>query len=360
VHEDVRPLLVRTRAMPLHSRALAASALGQLRASPGRGAKLLARVAHGRSQYVVAKNLAVYPKGLWLASLARDLDADHIHAHWAGTSATVAMIAAEVAGIPWSMTAHRWDIRENNLLGAKVQSAAFVRGISRDGLRDLERTVGPTATRTVLIHMGVDLPGETARVRGLGQNEPLRVLVPANLLEVKGHRYLVEAVAILGERGIPVLAGFAGRGPLRASLEAQIAALGLQERCVLLGQLSHHELIEQLAAGAWDAVAMPSIETPSGEKEGIPVGLLEAMSHGVPVMGSDAGGVPELLAGGSGLLVPPADPAALAGAIEQLATDETLRAELGRLGRKHVEREFAAPVVTAALVAEIEATLPRS
>ena len=55
---------------------------------------------------MLLKNLAVYPKGLWLARLAREWRADHIHAHWAATTATMALVASEFSGIPWSFTAH--------------------------------------------------------------------------------------------------------------------------------------------------------------------------------------------------------------------------------------------------------------
>jgi colanic acid/amylovoran biosynthesis glycosyltransferase len=279
----------------------------------------------------------VLPKAFWLAQLARALGMEHVHAHWGATSATIAMLAGRIAGVPWSLTVHRWDIREDNLLGRKAASAAFVRAISEDGLADLRRVAGTAAAGAVLLHVGIELPSLTAPV---GKGEPLRLLVPANLLEVKGHRHLVDALALLGDRGVPVRADLAGQGPLRRALEAQIARLGLGATCRFVGQLSHGDLLTRLAAGEWDAVALPSVVTRSGEKEGIPVSLLEAMAHGVPVVGTAAGGVPELLGGGPGLLVPPADPAALADALERLACEPQLRARLARLGRARVERDF--------------------
>jgi len=264
------------------------------------------------------------------------------------------MVAAELTGIPWSLTVHRWDIRENNLLRRKARSAAFVRAISADGLADLRRRVGDTATPTLVIHMGVSVPPTAVEPAVPAPGDPLRILVPANLLEVKGHRHLVDAVALLGSRGVAVRAELAGSGPLRTAIEGRIASRRLDRACVLLGQLSHEELQRRLAAGSWDAVVMPSVETPSGEKEGIPVALLEAMSHGLPVVGTSAGGVPELLADGSGLLVPPADPAALADALARLAADAALRRSLGEAGRARIERDFASDEVVRELVARIE------
>ena len=340
VHLDARDLLGATRYAPLLSGAVATAAVRSAEREPRRTAAAMAVLARSRNPRILAKNLTVAPKALWLAQLARKLETDHIHAHWGAASATLAMLASAVSGVPWSLTVHRWDIREDNLLAAKADSATFLRAISEDGLRDLRRVAGPATDDAFVLHMGVELP-DLPKPRPRGEDGPLRVLVPANLLEVKGHRHLVHALALLRDRGVPVAAGLAGQGPLRAELEAQVARLGLLEQCALLGQISHEELLSQYAARRWDAVVLPSVATASGEKEGIPVSLLEAMARDVPVVGTDTGGVPELLGDGSGLLVPPADPLALADAIERLASDGLLRETLGRRGRQRVERDFS-------------------
>ena len=354
VHDDARPLLRRTRAVPLLSAQIASAAVREVRRRPGVSGRTASRLRRSRSALVMAKNVAVLPKALWAGGLARELEIDHIHAHWGGTSSTIAMIASAVGGVPWSFTVHRWDIREDNLLRCKADSAAFVRAISADGLGDLRRKVEGTATPTKLIHMGVAIPPRPPAQAARREGEPLRVLVPANLLEVKGHRHLLEAVAMLRSRGVAVRVTCAGRGPLAGALAAQIAALDLQGACMLVGQLSHAELLRRLASD-WDAVVMPSVETPSGEKEGIPVSLLEAMSYGLPVVGTSVGGIAELLGDGSGLLVPPADPRRLAEALETLAADPGLRARLGGAGRERVERDFAVTSVVRELVRGFEA-----
>jgi glycosyltransferase involved in cell wall biosynthesis len=360
VHDDARALLDRARAVPLLSPRIAASAARVCLADLASSARAVRPVARSRSATVLAKNAAVVPKSLWTTELARSLAVDHIHAHWAGTSATVAMVAAEITRIPWSLTVHRWDIGENNLLRQKVDSAAFVRAISASGLADLRRSIGDTTTPTPVIHMGVPLPTRPEPPTPRSSDEPLRILVPANLLEVKGHRHLVDAVSLLRAAGEPVIVALAGEGRLRPALERQVADLGLERAVVFLGQLSHAALLEQLAAGNWDAVVMPSIETAGGEREGIPVSLLEAMSYRVPVVGTRAGGVVELLRDGSGMLVPPANAAALADAIATLARDDSLRIRLGAAGRDRVERDFAARSVVRELAAHFEAAGPAS
>jgi colanic acid/amylovoran biosynthesis glycosyltransferase len=355
VHEDARALLARTRRTPLISAEVASAGLTQAAREPAPTLDVLWKLRRSRSPRILTKNLAVFAKGLWLADWVRKLRADHIHAHWGGTSATLAMVASRVSRVPWSLTVHRWDIREDNLLRSKARSASFVRAISRDGLQDLERRLDANAAPRLVLRVGVPLPARTrAPVDRDGRGEALRVLVPANLLEVKGHRYLVEALRLLRSRGTGVVAELAGDGPLRPEIAGQIARANLDDAVRLLGQLSHSELLDRLAGGDCDVVALASAETASGEKEGIPVSFLEAMSYGIPVVGTNVGGIPELLHDGAGLLVPPRDPAALADAIESLARDVTLREQLGKLGRERVEREFAVESVVRELVRRFE------
>jgi glycosyltransferase involved in cell wall biosynthesis len=102
-----------------------------------------------------------------------------------------------------------------------------------------------------------------------------------------------------------------------------------------LGYVPNVEILEWLGAGRIDAVALPS------NWEGVPVSLMEALAHGVPVAASDVGGVAELVGDGCGLLVPEGDQAALVDAIRRLLHSAQLREDVSRAGRARVEREFA-------------------
>jgi colanic acid/amylovoran biosynthesis glycosyltransferase len=97
---------------------------------------------HSRTPRILIKNLAVVPKAVFIADLLRQAKVRHIHAHWGSTTATMAWIASELTVIPWSMTLHRWDIAENNMLKLKVERSAFVQCISEDGRREVLRIVG--------------------------------------------------------------------------------------------------------------------------------------------------------------------------------------------------------------------------
>ena len=114
----------------------------------------------------------------------------------------MAMVASELSGVPWSFTAHRGDIVQNNLLALKVENASFVRYISQSGAQMAAALGAPNASgKTAVIHMGVRLPGRTR-----GYDEAPRtptILCPAKLTPVKGHRYLLEAMAILRSAASP-------------------------------------------------------------------------------------------------------------------------------------------------------------
>ena len=351
VPEYTRPLLARTAIQRAFSAQVAKAAMARLCRSPLTTLRTLRLVAGSGRATILAKNLAVYPKGLWLGRVAREWGADHIHAHWAGTTATIALIASEASGIPWSFTAHRWDIVENNLLALKAQRATFARFISQSGL-EMARNTGVNGKAQVL-HMGVELPA-VASSRA-GSADPSVILCPANLYPVKGHEYLIAAMAILRDRAIRASLWIAGSGALQNRLERQVAELHLGERVRFLGRVASPELLQLYRDGKVGIVVLPSVDLGNGLHEGIPVALMEAMSYAIPVVSTTTGGIPELLGRDAGLMVPPKDPRALAEALERLSRDPGRRLQLAEGGRKRVEQEFAIHRVVAELVRQFGA-----
>lgn len=336
VHEEAVGFMASVVACPVACSQVAQGALFQAARWPLRSPRALLRLLGGGRLSVLLKNLAVYPKGLWLAGVALEWKADHIHAHWAAATATAAMIASEVSEIPWSFTAHRWDIVEGNLLAAKAKHASFARFISKSGL-ELALRQGVLEHRARVLHMGVRLPRARDSKSGV-LSRPFRLLCPAALLPVKGHAILIQALADLDG---DIELWLAGEGPLRKNLEAQVTELGLQERVRFLGWLRHESLLRLYEECQVDVVVLPSLDLGSGLHEGIPVALMEAMAYGLPVISTTTGGIPELLDGGAGLLVPPQDPNALASAIARFSRHPELRERLGQSGRQRVEQEFA-------------------
>lgn len=291
---------------------------------------------------VLLRNLAAFPKSLWLARLARTWQADHIHAHWAGPPSTAAMIASRLSGVPWSFTAHLSDIRARNLLHEKSSSALVVRFIAH-AMQDLMRECAPGVdeSKWTVVRLGVELP--PAWSDRPPANDPPVVLFAARFDPVKRHATLIEAVSTLVREGERLELWLAGSGRLLPAAQQQAADLGIDGVVRFLGYVPNAQILQWLKTGRVDAVALPS------DWEGIPVSLIEALAHGVPVAASEVGGVAELVGDGCGLLVPEGDKAALADAIRRLLHSPRLREDLSRAGRKRVEREFAVDLVVTEL-----------
>ena len=195
---------------------------------PGAIAHAMWPVRRSRPRYRILLNAVATAEGAWLARVAREWRADHIHAHWAHWTSTVAMAASTVSGIPWSFTAHRYDVVANNLLDEKLRSARFGRFIARHMLEMARGMVSPeAASRAIVLHMGVRLPQEL--VAPPPRATPV-VVCPGRLVPMKGQRHLVDAAALLAARGVTFELWLAGDGPERAALAKQIREHGLHER----------------------------------------------------------------------------------------------------------------------------------
>ncbi len=266
------------------------------------------------------KNLAILPKGLALGQWAREHAVTHLHAYWISTPATVAFIAASIAELPWSATAHRWDIYEKNAFDVKARGAKFVRTISDRGTRDLLARMPSLASRIVEIRLGANVPS-MQRASSTSSRPPLRIVCPAALVPVKGHDDLLQAISLLKGRGVAVHCVFAGSGPLRPMLESRARELGLENSVQFAGHVPQHTLHRWYHDGSVDAVVLTSRADGEMMMEGLPSALIESMAHGVPTVASDSGSISELLDGSCGYLVAPGSPEAIAAALQQVYLD---------------------------------------
>ena len=154
----------------------------------------------------------------------------------------------------------------------------------------------------------------------------------ARLDDQKGHRHLIDAMGILASRRPNLVTLIAGDGPLEQSLRAQCAALGITDRVRFLG---YRRDVAELFEAA-DVVVLPSLY------EGLPLVAIEALAAGRPMVATEVDGTPEVVIHErTGLLVPPANPVAMAAAIERLLDDPALAARLASEGRKFVQENFA-------------------
>jgi len=295
---------------------------------------------YSRNPKILLKNVAILPKAVFLTKVMREKKIEHIHAHWGSTTATIAYVISKLKGIPWSFTLHRWDIREDNMLKEKVKSAKFCRIISEHGKNELLGVIGRDFEKKIeVINMGIEVPGEILELQK--NKDFFTIITPANFVEKKGHKYLTEACEILINRGFRYFqCVFYGEGPLRREIESIIRGKDLTEYIKLPGAIPHEKLLHMYKNREVDIVVLPSINTSSGECEGIPVALMEAMAYSIPVISTNTGGIPELIGDGSGIMIEEKDSLALADAIERLIEDEAFREELGRKGRLKVMEDF--------------------
>lgn len=213
-------------------------------------------------------------------------------------------------------------------LAEKVRRARFVAVISDYARSQLMKLVEPAHWRRLeVVHCGVD-PAHFEPVDRSGRSAPLRVLTVGRLVPDKGQAVLLEAVALLGARGVDVELTLVGDGPERESLQA---AAG---RSVRFAGAVGQDLVRAHYTAA-DVFALPSFA------EGVPVVLMEAMATGLPVVSTRIAGIAELVDHGvGGLLVAPGRAEPVAEALERLAADPLLRARLGRAGRERVVARY--------------------
>lgn len=297
-------------------------------------------ILRSKSYHQFITRVRTFAKAIVAAEVSKRWGANHIHAYWASEPATMAFFMSELTGIPFSFTAHRIDILVNEMLNLKFRKASFIRFVSEDGMILAKEVTGTSPGENArVIHLGVELP-ESIQAKNEGSKEI--ILCPANLVEVKGHRYLLQAMSILKDRKINLKLWLAGDGPLREQLESLADKLQLSDRVKFLGHVSHDELLKLYERRDILCTVLASVDLGKGEREGgLSIALMEAMSYGVPVVATRVGGIPELVTEGTGILVKDKDPEALADAIEKIYRDESLRTDIGKAARERIEKYFS-------------------
>jgi colanic acid/amylovoran biosynthesis glycosyltransferase len=275
-----------------------------------------------------------------LAEAVRDRGLTHLHAHFGSVSTTVARLAARLAGVPYTFTAHAKDVFHDSVdtadLRRKLRDAAAVVTVSDFNLRHLRAVYGPAADRVVRVYNGLDLERFAYASPAC---RPRRVVAVGRLVEKKGFTDLLDALAVLARAGREVPCDLVGTGPLEPELREQAGRLGLAGQVCFLGALPSARVREVVRGGT--VFAAPCVVGTDGNRDGLPTVLLEAMALGTPCVATPVTGIPEVVRDGvTGLLVPEADPVALAGALERLLDDGGLRVALASAARTLVEREF--------------------
>ena len=297
-----------------------------------------------RGAAVAATPLAAIAGWRAARAVARKVNATLMHGHWVVPGGVIA--AAAAGSRPLVVSLHGSDVfvaEKHAVIGRAArwafEKARFVTACSED-LRIRALALGAASERSRTIPYGVDsvrfTPDGQSRVRmrarwGLGDDDEL-ILGVGRLVRKKGFEYLIDAVARLAPSRPRLRLVLAGDGDLRGEFERRIAAHGMSDRVLLPGVLLQGDVAAGLAAA--DVVAVPSVKDPSGNVDGLPNVVLEALASGTALVASPAGGIGAVVRDGeTGLLVPEGDSGALAAAMARLLDDRDLAARLGTAGR---------------------------
>jgi len=287
--------------------------------------------------------------------LARRREFDIVHVHWPVPHALFGWAARRGSGgrirlvtlwygielrwvksrLPWLRRFLKWA------LGTSDEVVAIS---SYTGREIAELVHVPVRVIPYGLGFAESLPSATTPRRQ--HNLAFVILYVGNLIPRKGVRYLIDAFHQLAAT-IPAQLVILGEGSDRPKLEAQVRALGLVGRVEMPGRVPEADLHGALQEAG--VLVLPSIVDQRGDTEGLGVVLLEALSYRVPVIGSAVGGITDIIVDGeTGLLVPPEDPAAIAKAIERIATDPAFAKRLAETGSRRVRERFGWDAIIAA------------
>ncbi len=312
------------------------ASLASIFTRPGRYLGALALAWKTRAPGVRAHiyQLIFYVEATILARHLRQQNITHLHNHFAQASSTVAMLAAHMAGIPYSFTLHgpadlnepkRWRLDE------KIARAKFVSCISHYARSQaMLHSEAQHWGKLGIVHCGV-IPEKYEGQDGKKTKGPMSLVFVGRLSAVKGIRVLFEAfhdaLALHPDMSLTLV----GDGPDRQWLEQ--AAEPIKNSVTFTGVQAQDEVARTLADS--DVLVLASFA------EGVPVVLMEAMASGKPVIATQVAGVSELVKDNvNGLIVPPGDVDTLSKKITYLAENPSIRAKMGKAGRETVRAAF--------------------
>ena len=300
-----------------------------------------------RSTALAVAPLALVAACIAVRRVARAIDATVLHAHWV---IPFGVVGAAIAGRrPLVISLHGSDIfiAERHAVIGMAARRAFRRAgwvtACSDDLRRRAVVLGAPADRCETLPYGVDAgrfrPDPTARARrreqvGVGAEQPL-LFTAGRLVRKKGFEYLIDAMPAIVSRWPDARLVIGGGGDLDDELRARARAGGVAERVVFAGVLTQDEVSEFLAAA--DVAVVPSVRDDSGNVDGLPNVVMEALASGTALVATTAGGIGAVARNGeNALLVAERDPAALASAISALLDNADLRARVGDTARREV------------------------
>lgn len=284
------------------------------------------------------------PKVLWAICRIPALRVRRVHAHWATLPSLAALIIARECGLPFSFTAHAYDLfTPQSLFGVLHPAADAVITVSNYNREWIRNTWKETAAGRVRVaYCGLPEIFRKGAPGGRRHEMSQHIYTACRFVETKGVDVLIRAFAeITGAFPAASLVLF-GDGPLRKNLEALARRLGVFSRVEFRGWVTEAAMLESYDSGG--VFALPCREAPNGDRDGIPVSLLEAMARELPVVTTPVSGIPEVVEHGiDGWLVEAESVSETAAALRKLLSDPALCRTLGTNAGKTIDSRFLIP-----------------
>lgn len=231
--------------------------------------------------------------GVYLSELMKQQNIGHIHAHHGYLASWLAMVAAKMLGITYSMTLHGSDLLIDRVfLDKKIRDSSFCFTISEYNKRFiLERYPFTDSDKVIVSRMGVDCGLEASIVPAKEKESgSIIILTVGRLAPVKNHRFLIEGCAELKRRGYRFLCLIIGGGKEKKYLARSIRKLGLELEVKILGHIEKDSL--------QSFYEMADLFVLTSKSEGLPIVIMEAMLNGTPVLAPLITGIPEIVSDG--------------------------------------------------------------
>jgi colanic acid/amylovoran biosynthesis glycosyltransferase len=277
---------------------------------------------------------------------------DHVHAHFPRRSRYPAALLAGYYGALLTVTAHAASLYKRPIhaaTGALLSTADRIATISEYNRRHVRESFAPD-TPVDVVHAGI----RPEKFSPTGASAERRILTVARFVEKKGLRYALAAVARLVDDYPDLEYHVVGSGELEADLRRRTRDLGIEANVAFLDAVSDERLLREFDEA--QCFLLPCVVAESGDRDGIPVVLMEAMAMCTPPVSTTVSGVPELIAHErNGILAAPRDPAALAAGLRRLLDHEERRRRYGHRARETVRAAFDVAGTVDDLVATFEA-----
>lgn len=343
VHEQAQELLSVTHYSPFVSWDVLKSQVYFLARSPGRYMRAFFNLMRQtiREPGVLLRALVLFPKSIYFARLIQQKKMDHMHSHFVWIDAIAAGVAHDVLGITFTIHPHAFGLfgRNQKSVKCELEHATQIVTISefhRDYIQRLCPGISREHINVVYCALETDLYQPVRRTK---EDGPIQILSVGRMIEKKGFQYLIAACKRLADAGVDFKCVIIGGGTLKESLQNEIDKFGLQNQVQLMGSMSQTQVLEFYHKT--DIFALPCVVAGDGDRDGIPVVLMEAMACGIPVVTTPVTGIPDLVQHEqTGLMVAERDVDALTAALEKLISEPNVRQQLGRQGRQIIMDKF--------------------